>query len=98
MQFQMVGFSGPSVYTVKEPSLKSQLLMLPVVREKGQFGVVQLQWIAESMESTSLSTDMFPTQGTVGFLTGESKQNIQISVMHDNIPEVNEVIITSIFL
>ncbi|XP_057301693.1 adhesion G-protein coupled receptor V1-like isoform X2 [Hydractinia symbiolongicarpus] len=88
--YGLIGFSGPSVYAVKEPLLKSQVLMLPVVREKGQSGVVQLQWIAESMESTSLSTDMFPTQGTVGFLTGESKQNIQISVMHDNIPEVNE--------
>ena len=88
----ILGISGPKVVVTEEPAdhLKKEII-LNVVRQGGNVGAVQIKWKSYPKQLWLGSNDILPVGGTVGFLTGESRQTLTINVLPDQLPEFNEV-------
>jgi hypothetical protein len=87
------GFSPSSLNKfVNEPSSGNQVVELDVIREHGYgtLGVVKFAW--EVTLSRRLATkDVRHTQGSGLIPPGKNKTSIEIVILADNVPEVNEV-------
>ena len=68
---------------------------LTVVRERGTFGNVTVQWqiMAQVLtdEPTGTSLDFMATSGQVSFAEGSSEENLTVNVLMDGVPELDEL-------
>lgn len=69
-----------------EPEVEPLAINVTLIRERGLFGTVTVDWQLNS--SVDLSLDVTPLQGTVTFAQGVSKAVIGLQVLPDAIPEV----------
>ena len=62
------------------------------VRDRGTTGVVIVSWeIMTHGYNSNKKNDITPARGQIGFLTGESRQNIIVNILADAVPEIDEV-------
>ncbi|KAM9330953.1 adhesion G-protein coupled receptor V1 [Gastrophryne carolinensis] len=78
--------------TVDEPDFNTVSVYLPIIRNAGTLGNVVVQWMA-SVNGQIAVDDLRVASGNKSFAAGETIQTLQIEIMADNIPEIEEVII-----
>ena len=77
--------SGNGSVTISEDGANN-FVSLTIERAAGNFGRVEVTWMATSAIS-ELSNQVSPTNGTVVFQDGERHQVVNISARHDLVPE-----------
>lgn len=75
---------------VEEPVLGTRPVSLAVLRAGGSVGSVSLAWRA-TLGGVEASDDLLPSSGAVLFLPGDTERAIQIDVLADDVPELQEV-------
>ena len=80
-----------------EPGSGQNVVTLTVLRSGGTSGTVQVEWNA-TLSNQLASSDVTPSRGNVRFLSGQSSQDISLSILADNVPENNEVTVPISFL
>ncbi|XP_067838274.1 adhesion G-protein coupled receptor V1 [Heptranchias perlo] len=78
-------------FTVEEPESKTTKINLPVVRNAGTLGVVTVQWIA-TVNDQQITSDLWVTSGEVTFAPGQTIQTLQLELLADDFPEIEEII------
>lgn len=79
---------------VVDEKLRDWVLYLEVLREQGSYGKVIVAWNKTDNVSGSGrhgDNDVYPASGEIVFLEGETKKTINLTIVADDIPEVNEV-------
>ncbi|XP_030832667.1 adhesion G-protein coupled receptor V1 isoform X3 [Strongylocentrotus purpuratus] len=71
---------------------EESVLNFVVVRERGSFGIVQVNWVITTNTSTPLSDDedFEEVRGYVEFATSQNQGTITLRTLTDGIPEFNE--------
>ena len=86
------GFASIKGIKINEPIKGNAPVSLMVVRDKGTSGVVSVTWeILAHGYNSNKSNDITPARAQIGFLTGESRQNIIVNILADAVPEIDEV-------
>ncbi|XP_072038274.1 adhesion G-protein coupled receptor V1-like [Amphiura filiformis] len=73
----------------------SRQLLLSVLRRGGTMGVVAVTWEAR-LNSQLATGDVFPTGGTLFFLTDDDSQTFTLRILPDDVPEEREDIILTL--
>nr|XP_014349406.1 PREDICTED: G-protein coupled receptor 98 [Latimeria chalumnae] len=82
-------------FTVEEPDLNSAKISLLIVRNAGTLGSVTVGWMA-TVNGQIASNDLRAASGNVTFEHGETLQTLQIEVLADDVPEIQEVILVEL--
>ncbi|MEQ2255583.1 Adhesion G-protein coupled receptor V1, partial [Ilyodon furcidens] len=77
--------------TVEEPESTSAVVTLPVVRNAGTIGTVVVKWRA-TVNGKPAEGDIRPTSGDVEFAPGETIKTLRVEILHDDVPEITEII------
>ncbi|MED6250420.1 Adhesion G-protein coupled receptor V1 [Ataeniobius toweri] len=77
--------------TVEEPESTSAVVTFPVVRNAGTIGTVVVKWRA-TVNGKPAEGDIRPTSGDVEFAPGETIKTIRVEILHDDVPEITEII------
>ena len=90
-----IEFGMGSWYKVVEERSRDWVLYLEVLREQGNYGEVIVAW--NSTGNTSYSgfhddSDVYPFYGEVVFMEGDTKKTINLTIVADDVPEINEVL------
>lgn len=83
-------FEDTKAVSAEEPSSGSQRLSFKVLRTYGRVGAVKVAWSISSLVS-DIRQDISQMEGHVGFLTNENEATINLDVVSDALPELNEV-------
>ncbi|XP_078413685.1 adhesion G-protein coupled receptor V1 [Cetorhinus maximus] len=78
-------------FIVEEPESKTTKINLPIVRNAGTLGTVTVQWIA-TMNEQQITSDLQVDLGEVTFAPGQTIQTLQLELLADDFPEIEEVI------
>ncbi|XP_067885769.1 adhesion G-protein coupled receptor V1 [Heterodontus francisci] len=78
-------------FIVDEPESRTTEIYLPVVRNAGTLGAVTVQWVA-TMNEQQITSDLQVTLGVVTFAPGQTIQTLQLELLADDFPEIEEVI------
>uniref|UniRef100_A0A4W6G876 Adhesion G-protein coupled receptor V1 n=1 Tax=Lates calcarifer TaxID=8187 RepID=A0A4W6G876_LATCA len=94
-----IGFTSNTTVVVYEPEdSNTSTVNLPLWRD-GTDGQAEVFWslkpIGASREDVT-SNDLTPLNGSVVFLSGQSDASINLTIMADNIPEVNETLLLTL--
>ncbi|XP_059825311.1 adhesion G-protein coupled receptor V1 [Hypanus sabinus] len=76
---------------VAEPESKTTVITLQVVRNAGTLGTVSVYWVA-TMNEREVTSDLQESSGEIIFAPGQTTQTLQLELLSDDIPEVEEVI------
>lgn len=63
---------------------------LPIVRNAGTIGDVDVQWRA-TVNGRPATGDLRPLSGEVRFAPGETLKTLKVEVLADDVPEIEEV-------
>lgn len=86
------GFASIKGIKINEPIKGNAPVSFMVVRDKGTAGVVSVTWeILAHGYNSNKNNDITPARAQIGFLTGESRQNIIVNILADAVPEIDEV-------
>ncbi|XP_041643632.1 adhesion G-protein coupled receptor V1 [Cheilinus undulatus] len=77
--------------TIEEPDSSSVEVLLPIVRNAGTIGTVVVQWQA-TVNDKLAKGDIRPTSGEVRFAPGETMKTLQVEILADDVPEIEEII------
>ncbi|XP_026067280.1 adhesion G-protein coupled receptor V1 [Carassius auratus] len=77
--------------TVEEPAVNAFEVSLPIVRNAGTIGDVDVQWRA-TVNGRPATGDLRPLSGEVRFAPGETLKTLKVEVLADDEPEIEEVI------
>lgn len=87
-----VGFAFNSLSVTVDERVRKSTVYLEVLREQGMYGEVVVLWNSTGNATGSHGdSDVLPTSGKVVFLDGETRKTINLTILPDDIPEVNEV-------
>ncbi|XP_071965307.1 adhesion G-protein coupled receptor V1-like isoform X2 [Antedon mediterranea] len=87
---------GQSQLEVNEPEGDDVTeLTISIIRSAGDIGVVAVTWQA-TINGELAVEDVFPTGGTLYFLTTKTTETFNINILADDIPEENEDIILTL--
>ena len=91
--FCFTEFAADSLELVlQEPEGDTPLeVILRVVRNGGSTGVVGVDLSVTTSDGQPASDDVLPTGGTLLFVSNLDEQNFTITVLPDNLPEIDEV-------
>uniref|UniRef100_UPI00398F1058 adhesion G-protein coupled receptor V1 isoform X2 n=1 Tax=Pristiophorus japonicus TaxID=55135 RepID=UPI00398F1058 len=78
-------------FTVEEPESKTTKINLSVIRNAGTLGAVTVQWVA-TMNEQQITSDLQVTLGELTFAPGQTIQTLQLELLADDFPEIDEVI------
>ena len=89
-----IEFALASGYLVVKERSRDWVLHLQVLREQGNYGEVIVGW--NSTGNTSANgrhgdNDVYPASGVIVFMEGEARKTINLTIVADDVPEVNEV-------
>ncbi|CAB1321522.1 unnamed protein product [Coregonus sp. 'balchen'] len=77
--------------TIEEPGANSFEVTLPIVRNAGTIGTVAIQWRA-TVNGKAAVGDLRPVSGEVIFAPGETIKTLNVEVLADDVPEIEEII------
>ncbi|XP_038661208.1 adhesion G-protein coupled receptor V1 isoform X3 [Scyliorhinus canicula] len=80
-----------TTFIVEEPESNTTKINLPIIRNAGTLGAVTVQWIA-TMNEQQITSDLQVALGEVTFTPGQSTQTLQVELLADDFPEIEEVI------
>ena len=87
-----IQFALGTAYVVVEERPRDWVLRLDVLREQGNYGEVIVMWNSTgNISGRPGDNDVYPTSGEIVFMAGESKKTINLTILADDLPEVNEV-------
>ncbi|XP_051876623.1 adhesion G-protein coupled receptor V1 [Pristis pectinata] len=78
-------------FIVAEPESETTKINLPVVRNAGTLGTVSVHWVA-TMNEHEITSDLQETLGEIIFAPGQTIQTLQLELLADDIPEIEEII------
>ncbi|KTG04367.1 hypothetical protein cypCar_00003794 [Cyprinus carpio] len=94
-----IGFTSNQTVVALEPEDSNVSLITLQLRRDGTDGQAVVFWslrpTGENREDVTVG-DISPFTGSVRFLSGQSEAVINITVMADNIPEINETVILTL--
>uniref|UniRef100_A0A3B4V3U8 Adhesion G-protein coupled receptor V1 n=1 Tax=Seriola dumerili TaxID=41447 RepID=A0A3B4V3U8_SERDU len=94
-----IGFTSNATVVVYEPEDSNTSTVSLPLRRDGTDGQAEVFWslrpIGASREDVT-ANDLKPQNGSVVFLSGQSDASINLTVMADNIPEVNETLLLTL--
>ncbi|KAL0979759.1 hypothetical protein UPYG_G00189270 [Umbra pygmaea] len=77
--------------TIEEPGVNSVQVSLPIVRKAGNIGTIAVQWRA-TINGRPAIADLRPASGEVVFEPGVTKNTLNVEVLADDVPEIEEII------
>ena len=88
-----IEFAVASAYVLVEERARDWVLRLEVLRKQGNYGQVIVAWNCSGNTSVhgGHGDDVYPTSGEIVFMEGETRKTINLTIIADSIPEVNEV-------
>ncbi|NWW69684.1 GPR98 protein, partial [Climacteris rufus] len=78
-------------FTVEEPEFGSVTINLPIIRNAGTLGNVTVQWAA-AINGRPADEDLRVAMGNITFAPGEAIQMLQLEILADDVPEVEEIV------
>ncbi|NWV26847.1 GPR98 protein, partial [Origma solitaria] len=78
-------------FTVEEPEFGSVIINLPIIRNAGTLGNVTVQWAA-TINGHPADNDLQVAAGNITFAPGEAIQMLQLEIVADDAPEVEEIV------
>uniref|UniRef100_A0A4W3JB69 Adhesion G-protein coupled receptor V1 n=1 Tax=Callorhinchus milii TaxID=7868 RepID=A0A4W3JB69_CALMI len=78
-------------FIVEEPEFNTAKVKLPIVRNGGTLGAATIQWVA-TMNGQLASSDLQLALGEVTFTPGQTIHTLQLELLADDFPEIEEVI------
>ncbi|XP_034025926.1 adhesion G-protein coupled receptor V1 isoform X1 [Thalassophryne amazonica] len=94
-----IGFTSNTTVVVYEPEDKNTNMVNLPLRRDGTDGQAVVFWSLQPIGTNSKDVndkDVVPLTGSVIFLSGESDASINLAVMADDIPEVNETLLLTL--
>ncbi|XP_022110249.1 G-protein coupled receptor 98-like isoform X2 [Acanthaster planci] len=89
------GFGFTNVQSNEPENGNSRQLRLSVIRNGGDIGVVAVIWEAR-IKGVLATDDVFPTGGTLYFLSFDVSQTFTLDILPDDIPEERETVILTL--
>ena len=87
-----IQFAKASGHVVVEERSRDWMLYLDVLREQGNYGEVVVTWNSTgNISDRHGDNDVYPASGEVVFMAGETRKTINLTIVADDVPEVNEV-------
>lgn len=77
-------------FTIQEPESDSTEVSLPIVRSAGAIGTVVVRWRA-TVDGELAGEDVKPPSGEVSFAPGETRKELRVAILADDVPEITEV-------
>ncbi|XP_053084899.1 adhesion G-protein coupled receptor V1 isoform X1 [Pangasianodon hypophthalmus] len=94
-----IGFTSNQTVVATEPEESNTSMIILPLRRDGTDGQAVVFWsvrpVGENRADVT-KNDLSPFTGSVTFLSGQSEANISITIMADNVPEINETVILSL--
>ncbi|KAM8865111.1 adhesion G-protein coupled receptor V1 isoform 2-T2 [Synchiropus picturatus] len=94
-----IGFTSNSTVVVSEPEESNFTMVTLPLRRDGTDGQAMVFWslkpVNKNQQDVTVS-DLEPFSGSVVFLSGQSDAFINLTVMADNIPEINETVLLTL--
>ncbi|XP_028269622.1 adhesion G-protein coupled receptor V1 [Parambassis ranga] len=94
-----IGFTNNTTVVVYEPEDSNTSMVSLPLRRDGTDGRAEVFWslrpIGDNREDVT-ANDLKPLRGSVVFLSGQSDASINLTIMADNIPEVNETLLLTL--
>ena len=91
MPFGTIGFFGDALRTqVVEEELTTRSLSLPLARTGSSVGAVSVLFIVTRVGGSNPETDVTPSSGSVSFVSGRTQANLDLQILADSEPELNE--------
>ncbi|NWV81048.1 GPR98 protein, partial [Dasyornis broadbenti] len=78
-------------FTVEEPEFGSVTINLPIIRNAGTLGNVTVQWAA-TINGHPADDDLQIATGNITFAPGEAIRLLQLEILADDVPEVEEIV------
>ncbi|XP_048584248.1 adhesion G-protein coupled receptor V1 isoform X2 [Nematostella vectensis] len=92
------GFQSTASKIIQEPgNAQVTSLQFPVERTKGTIGSVQVYWRVIGLNTGAISSDLESSSGTLDFLAGQQLRNLEISVRADDLPELEEQFLITLY-
>ncbi|XP_076853827.1 adhesion G-protein coupled receptor V1 [Brachyhypopomus gauderio] len=88
-----IGFTSNQTVVAVEPEESNTSMIILPLRRDGTDGQAEVFWSLRPVGENSADVtrdDLSPFTGSVTFLSGQSEANINITIIADNIPEINE--------
>ncbi|XP_039258016.2 adhesion G-protein coupled receptor V1-like isoform X1 [Styela clava] len=83
----VIGFAKDSLIKLVEETEDNNTFTLNLLREPAAYGDITIQW-----EAVGSLSDITPLEGKVTFGDGQTKAGIQMTILADDIPEVEEFV------
>ncbi|KAI5088303.1 G-protein coupled receptor 98 isoform X2, partial [Silurus meridionalis] len=94
-----IGFTSNQTVVATEPEDSNTSMIILSLRRDGTDGQAVVFWsilaVGENRADVT-RTDLSPFSGSITFLTGQSEANISITIMADNVPEINETVLLTL--
>ncbi|XP_058231364.1 adhesion G-protein coupled receptor V1 isoform X3 [Hemibagrus wyckioides] len=94
-----IGFTSNQTVVATEPEESNTSMIILPLRRDGTDGQAVVFWsirpVGENRADVT-KNDLSPFTGSVTFLSGQSDANISITVMADNVPEINETVLLTL--
>lgn len=91
MPFGTIGFFGDALSTqVVEEELFTHSFSLPLARTGSSVGAVSVGFFVTRIGGGNPETDVTPTSGSVSFASGQTQANLDLQILADSEPELNE--------
>ncbi|XP_026994314.2 adhesion G-protein coupled receptor V1 isoform X1 [Tachysurus fulvidraco] len=91
-----IGFTSNQTVVATEPEESNTSMIILPLRRDGTDGQAVVFWsvrpVGENRADVT-KNDLLPFTGSVTFLSGQSEANISITIMADNVPEINETVL-----
>jgi G-protein coupled receptor 98 len=88
----LIGFTKDSLSKVVSELKQDTAIHLSLTRDKGNFGKVEVAWVA----SGTGAKDVSPHKGTVTFASGTNKTVLSLNILADTEPELQEMVIITL--
>ncbi|XP_069555964.1 adhesion G-protein coupled receptor V1 [Brachyistius frenatus] len=94
-----IGFASNTTVVVYEPEDSNTSMVSLPLRRDGTDGQAEVFWSLQPIGANRddvTDYDLRPLSGSVVFLSGQSDTSINLTIMADNIPEVNETLLLTL--
>ncbi|KAG7490788.1 G-protein coupled receptor 98 [Solea senegalensis] len=94
-----IGFTSDTTVVVYEPEDSNTSTVSLALRRDGTDGQAEVFWSLQSVGANHedvTANDLQPFSGSLVFLSGQSDASINLTVMADDIPEVNETLLLTL--
>ncbi|XP_053337317.1 adhesion G-protein coupled receptor V1 [Clarias gariepinus] len=94
-----IGFTSNQTVVATEPEESNASMIILPLRRDGTDGQAVVFWSVRPVGENRVdvtTSDLSPFTGSVTFLSGQSEANISISIMADNVPEINETVLLTL--